>query len=1070
MFHLDNDQPKRSQFYKYRDDILEKNALVAHEERDKPIIQEEDEPFTLFDPAPIIEYQQKLERVNKTYQEDKDPDKAEINYLEIIDEMPFYPDAYIELGDLFVKVKNNAKAIRYYTQAMTRCPYDIDTDVKLALQQDRANKEALKNKKIPPFLDFEIKPFLETAKKRKEEEKNFRIRYHSKLRRQLTGAGFLNINALTANRVDDIELTSPALSNGAVIYSYMASLALDHNDLMITQYFYKKAILKFKYDLYSITHLAISYRFTDEREHALKELTRYINKYEDYYMYYARALVNGELDNLRQEQEDFIKFMCSATQGEMKGIPYNNSEILTIILQKPIDLDILPIFVESEEQAKRICNIQKAFLCGQFLGNIDAEIEFITALIKQNPAQHFYYGYRGFLYHQQSKQDLAMLDFSLAILFGPPCALVNYYHCRASIFLANYELVYANFEESNAANSIPTQPTERNSSQIRSTLNYQFASECLDRGVNRLLAGYLIQAEKIFYLGLLFNPTALLYYHYALALGLQSKYNFALHELDNAKASLFCDLTLGQSVELLVSIFTEELNHEHHISESHRKKSERALLKESTQPPIEPEKHRKTPPQKPLTGSNFQPLKKHSINTVLIQSLLKEQEIKNPEADEVLFQQEIIEKNNRDEAEKLKKEKNKNKKKKQKSLRKERLQHSEHKTEAAGSCSDTEVDISELTLIKKLDIHNIILTLSDLEKKVFNYFAPCKNHPDYKKTNKLLMVGGSIIGKVREYLLNIAPPILNDIDTVTDIFLHILQECCPDLKPIKEVDGLLQITIDGIRIDIMHKDNLCNLSNDAMERDFFALYMDETGFIYDPTGFSIYNIQNMRLRSIDLTAFTFKTDPLRILRAIYLSIKYELSLSDVKKQIFEDKKLLVPRLTDNEGKLEKLLIPGRFNALLRRNFSQHLALKNYQLMRDLGILVILFPAICSYLETDHDWICQQLSQTDTVVRVNLNIIYANFIVSAIMNEALVWQQPAPQTETINKFYEIRADNQLSKSLLFRSQFPKSETLHGYLSRSITSWKFFHQTKDTPSTSLLPQTERKTQNNRFGYYN
>jgi tRNA nucleotidyltransferase/poly(A) polymerase len=143
-------------------------------------------------------------------------------------------------------------------------------------------------------------------------------------------------------------------------------------------------------------------------------------------------------------------------------------------------------------------------------------------------------------------------------------------------------------------------------------------------------------------------------------------------------------------------------------------------------------------------------------------------------------------------------------------------------------------------------------------------------------------------GIVRDALAN-ASTEKADIDIVTQASAADLKEWFPlseyPDRNIKKNDKLFQFTINKRKIEIWISDHLANphadnpLKDDALSRGFNieALYADEAGNIFDPLNVQGYTEIDTLLAIDPVTSL--QNDPIRILRAIYLSHKTGLKLS-----------------------------------------------------------------------------------------------------------------------------------------------------------------------------------------------
>ena len=334
-----------------------------------------------------------------------------------------------------------------------------------------------------------------------------------------------------------------------------------------------------------------------------------------------------------------------------------------------------------------------------------------------------------------------------------------------------------------------------------------------------------------------------------------------------------------------------------------------------------------------------------------------------------------------------------NAKKKQRKARLKSLRNNKISA-TPGSCNsndsnDSEVERDEPLTSFNADISGVVIGLPvlgdkvellDVEKLIFSLLQAAREQASTTDA-KIYITGGWALHRARQHYCNInLPSYMSDIDVVTDLPYAAIEKYCPMLTRINQVNGLFKGKIGDIHIDVVWRVSLKILSRDALSRDFLPIYIDENGKILDPTGFVVAQLQEGILKSACPVSEVFKRDPLTILRAIYISSKLGLFMTDLKKQIRKDKILLVPSLEQD------LLHPYRFNNLIRKIFSQKFALQNYDLLGDrkLGLLAILFPDINSALEENSDWMREQMKKSDNFMWPKLEIIYTNMITCAVM--------------------------------------------------------------------------------------
>lgn len=175
------------------------------------------------------------------------------------------------------------------------------------------------------------------------------------------------------------------------------------------------------------------------------------------------------------------------------------------------------------------------------------------------------------------------------------------------------------------------------------------------------------------------------------------------------------------------------------------------------------------------------------------------------------------------------------------------------------------------------------------------------------------LVGGAI----RDYLLGTCN---KDYDLCTNIPFDRLKELIPNITIMKENNHRNTAIIRNNNIEIeftSYKGN--NLKEDLFNRDFTinAIASDINGNIIDYYN-GIDDINNKKITLVDSSGKGLDTDPLRILRAIRLSSKYNLDIDiNTKNKILNKKSLLnniVPERILEE--LKKILLSSNIDKFL----------------------------------------------------------------------------------------------------------------------------------------------------------
>lgn len=147
-------------------------------------------------------------------------------------------------------------------------------------------------------------------------------------------------------------------------------------------------------------------------------------------------------------------------------------------------------------------------------------------------------------------------------------------------------------------------------------------------------------------------------------------------------------------------------------------------------------------------------------------------------------------------------------------------------------------------------------------------------------------------GAVRDYLINVNN---KDFDLCTNIPFNKLKELIPNITIMKENNHRNTAIVRNDRLDIEFSTYRGNsLKEDLFNRDFKinAIALDINGNIIDYCD-GIKDINNKTISIIDLLGSGFINDPLRILRAIRLALKYNFDIdTNTKNQMINKKELL----------------------------------------------------------------------------------------------------------------------------------------------------------------------------------
>ena len=167
---------------------------------------------------------------------------------------------------------------------------------------------------------------------------------------------------------------------------------------------------------------------------------------------------------------------------------------------------------------------------------------------------------------------------------------------------------------------------------------------------------------------------------------------------------------------------------------------------------------------------------------------------------------------------------------------------------------------------------------------------------DLKKYMQLIIDNGYecylVGGAVRDYLINVDN---KDFDFCTNISFAKLKELIPNITIMKENNhrNTAIIRCNGLDVEFSTYRGK-NLKEDLDNRDFTinAIAVDVNGNIIDYFG-GVNSISNKTITLVNPLGTGFINDPLRILRAIRLALKYNFKIdSNTKKQMIDKKELL----------------------------------------------------------------------------------------------------------------------------------------------------------------------------------
>jgi hypothetical protein len=169
------------------------------------------------------------------------------------------------------------------------------------------------------------------------------------------------------------------------------------------------------------------------------------------------------------------------------------------------------------------------------------------------------------------------------------------------------------------------------------------------------------------------------------------------------------------------------------------------------------------------------------------------------------------------------------------------------------------------------------------------------------------------------------------------------------------------------------------LQKDAESRDFTvnALYADKNGCVHDPLNRGLADLKKNYLETIKPSKESFQEDPIRMLRAIYLTIS--LGCAGISKEVKAG-------ISDNLQALKNLCKenPGKVNSWMFKMLCKGETSKNIDCLFSTGILNALFPNLPS-AENQRILVKQSLRNLLSLNKyISLNDIYI-FFVNSIFN-------------------------------------------------------------------------------------
>lgn len=179
-------------------------------------------------------------------------------------------------------------------------------------------------------------------------------------------------------------------------------------------------------------------------------------------------------------------------------------------------------------------------------------------------------------------------------------------------------------------------------------------------------------------------------------------------------------------------------------------------------------------------------------------------------------------------------------------------------------------------------------------------------------------------GAVRNHILN---KLIEDYDICTNASINDIKELFKDYKIIEvgTIGGTLALIIDEMMIEVtVYRTTKKNLKDDLLNRDFTInsiAYSTKDGFI--SYGTSMEDLKDGIIRINGNDERIFIEDPLRILRAIRLSSKYNFKIDETTKKYMFKNALLLNKVAKERIKEEfsKILIQPNLAIYLKEYFN-----------------------------------------------------------------------------------------------------------------------------------------------------
>jgi tetratricopeptide (TPR) repeat protein len=925
---------------------------------------------------------------------------------------------------------------------------------------------------------------LEAIKQCRQEEANFRGWYYEELRQHAHAHIFSGDEEVSRDFLPFIQSreTTPELTNGATEHAYQGHAAFIEEKYVSTIEQCTLAIAKCPIDLFSYTLRGRALDKIGHFDDALADLNYVISTYHYLPAVTARAHLYLNHGDLLYAKLDFIHTITHGNESNFKLLDKNADDILRLI--NPID-------TASTITASNLEIMTAEAKTTLVAGNYEEAIPLYSQLIPHDIHNSILYAGRGLAYFYQKKYAEAELDFSLAIWQGTLLEIPTYYFRRSLIhvYLGNTAKASTDLLMAKTFYAKLTKAEQLEQSDWVDAFLKEYSIHCGIRAKDCFAQNNLDTAEILYQLATNHYAGFETYKEYGSLLRVRKKFVDAMEAFNHA-----IELSNGipneqtKIMQLRKELFAD--------SEKARKEEKRELRRAGKEKnksaliiPSEDEKSidvksrvKKKKKQQPAKKVISQPKKHHSTRSIDI--CLANNKSPTPPPVITLDIEAEEEKNKHQEKLAQAKQRKEREKQKEKLKKAEKIQrrHEAMTLKSAAFSAETTESMDEDSDEKQIPLNTsectypltsfwtasittnvvtipdvVTIDLLEIETTIFKLLKSAVPEDKNSEPYCTYLVGGSVVDRARLKLANHPHHPIRDIDFVTNIpcpiFCELLEKHGMKVIPSQEINGLFCIRQGNMNIDIMHASALTPLSHDAKNRDYFKLYVDETGQVIDASE------SKSCLRSI-VAGFlpqpardpekAFEKHPIWIINGIYQSVKRDLKITNhLKKSMMRQASVLAK---------EPL---GYLNSRLRKVFSYGCASTGYKRLRSFALLAAIFPKSIAALDHDHAWIMEQMKKTDKCDHPILERIYSSFIVCAVMQQRSQANHPDAELSVISHCKKIISQSDplifaVFSSLLFNNDDTQLST---FLEPAIKNWNQLHKptlSKNEETLAEIPQ--------------